>query len=59
MRTRIKTIIMPHGSMQKLVKSTGAAECTCRNALRGVVDTELSRLIRKRALELGGVMAKD
>lgn len=54
-----KTIILPHGAMTKLVKSTGAAESTCRNALRGVVDTEYARLIRKRALELGGVMARE
>ena len=54
-----KTIILPHGAMTKLVKSTGAAESTCRNALRGVVDTELAMLIRKRALELGGVISKD
>ena len=59
MKTKVKTIIMPYGGMQRLVKSTGSAESTCRNALRGVVDTELAALIRKRALELGGVMAKD
>jgi hypothetical protein len=59
MKTKEKTIIMPHGGMQRLVKSTGSAECTCRNALRGVSNTELAMLIRKRALELGGVIAKD
>ena len=56
---KLKTIILPHGGMTKLKKSTGAAESTCRNALRGVVDTAYSQLIRKRALELGGVLAKD
>lgn len=58
MKTK-KTIILPHGGMTRLVKSTGAAESTCRLALRGVTKTEYSELIRKRALELGGVMAKE
>lgn len=59
MKTKAKTIIMPHGGMQRLVKSTGNAESTCRNALRGVSETDLAMLIRKRALELGGVLAKN
>lgn len=59
MRTKERTIIMPHGGMKKLVQSTGAAESTCKNAIRGISTTEYAKLIRKRALELGGVMAKD
>lgn len=59
MRTSKKTIIVPHGVMVKLEQSTGATQQTLRNALRGVTNTPLAELIRKRALELGGVMAKD
>lgn len=58
MKTK-RTIILPHGGMTKLKKSTGAAEATCRQALRGITSTPLSDLIRKRAMELGGVLAKD
>lgn len=59
MKTRLRRIILPHGGMQRLVKSTGSAESTCRNAIRGFVETDLAMLIRKRALELGGVLAKE
>jgi len=59
MRTKLKTIVMPHGGMKKLVQSTGAAEQTCKNAIRGISDTDYAKMIRKRALELGGVMARE
>ena len=59
MKTRLKTIVMPHGKMKQLVQSTGAAESTCKNAIRGISDTAYAHMIRKRALELGGVMGRD
>ena len=59
MRTKEKTIIMPHGGMKRLVMSTGAAESTCKNAIRGISNTEYAKMIRKRALELGGVLARE
>ena len=59
MKTKLKTIVMPHGKMKMLVKSTGAAEQTCKNAIRGISCTDYAQMIRKRALELGGVMARD
>lgn len=59
MKTKLRTIIMPHGGMKRLVQSTGAAESTCKNAIRGISDTDYAKTIRKRALELGGVMAKN
>lgn len=55
---RQKEILVPHGTRARLKTDTGCSEVTIRNALRGVTDTEKSVLIRKRALEMGGVMMK-
>lgn len=55
---RLKEILMPHGMKARLKESTGCSEVTIRFALRGVIDTEKSRLIRKRAIEMGGVYVK-
>lgn len=49
---------MPHGTKIKLKESTGYSEVTIRFALKGLLETDASKLIRKRALELGGVLAK-
>ena len=53
-----KEILVPHGVKIKLKESTGYSEVTIRFALKGFTDTESSKLIRKRALEMGGVMVK-
>lgn len=56
---KLKEILMPHGMKVQLQKSTGVSGTTIRFALKGVIDTEASRLVRKRALEMGGVMVKN
>jgi len=55
---RKREILVPHGLVKKLIQNTGLCEVTVRNALRGVTDTDNSTLVRKRALEMGGVIAK-
>jgi hemerythrin superfamily protein len=55
---RLKEILVPHGVKAKLKQATGHSEVTIRHALRGSVDTEVTRLIRKRAMEYGGVYTK-
>lgn len=54
-----KEILMPHGGKTRLKKLTGYSEVTVKFALRGVIEGEAADLIRKRALEIGGVMAKQ
>ena len=56
--SKLKEILVPHGVKARLKQSTGCSEVTIRFALRGVMDTEKSRLIRKRALEFGGVYGR-
>lgn len=56
--SRLKEILVPHGVKAKLKQATGHSEVTIRYALRGSVDTEVTRLIRKRAMEYGGVYTK-
>ena len=55
---KLREIIMPHGMRTKLQKDTGISGTTIRFALKGVIDTEASRLVRKRAIELGGGYCK-
>lgn len=55
---RLKEILVPHGVKARLREDTGCSEVTIRFALRGAIDTDKSKLIRKRALEMGGVMMK-
>ena len=55
---KLREIIMPHGMRTKLQKDTGISGTTIRLALKGVIDTEASRLVRKRAIEMGGVYCK-
>ena len=55
---RLREILVPHGVRARLKSDTGCSEVTIRNALRGVTDTDKSKLIRKRALEFGGVCVK-
>lgn len=54
-----REILMPHGGKKKLKESTGYSEVTVKFALRGVIDGKAADLIRKRALELGGVMGRE
>jgi hypothetical protein len=56
---KLKEILVPYGVRKKLKDSTGHAECTIRFALKGFSDTESAKLIRKRAMEMGGVMVKN
>lgn len=52
-------ILVPHGAIKKLALDTGHTPTTVRFSLRGMTDTEASRLIRKRAIEAyGGVKLK-
>ena len=55
-----KKIIIPHGGNKKLKEITGFSELTIRLALRGYegVGQDTKTLIRKRALEIGGVYAR-
>lgn len=55
---KLKEILVPHGVKIKLKESTGYSEVTIRFALKGYTDTDASRLIRKRAMEMGGALAK-
>lgn len=55
---RLKEILVPYGVKARLKADTGCSEVTIRFALRGAIDTDKSKLIRKRALEMGGVMMK-
>ena len=55
---RLKEILVPHGMKARLKESTGCSEVTIRSALRGVIDTDKARLIRKRAIEMGGVYGR-
>lgn len=58
MKKTNKEILVPHGVKAKLKEVTGYSEVTIRYALRGALDTEPAVLIRKRAMEYGGVMVK-
>lgn len=56
---RKKEIIVPHGAIKKIARDTSNSEPTVRYALRGIIDTENAKLIRKRAVEFyGGLTAK-
>lgn len=54
-----KEILVPHGMKARLKKDTGYSETTIKFALRGAIDTEIAKTIRKRALEMGGVLARQ
>lgn len=56
---KLKTIIMPHGLNKKLREITGASETSVTNALRGAYRTELAMRIRKEAIALGGMYARE
>ena len=49
--SRYKEIFVPHGANKKICKDLCVVASTVRLALKGVSDTELSRTIRKRALD--------
>lgn len=56
---RKKEIIVPHGAIKKIAKDTSNSEPTVRYALRGIIDTDNAKMIRKRAIEFyGGLTAK-
>ncbi|WP_300878333.1 hypothetical protein [uncultured Bacteroides sp.] len=56
---KLKEILVDHGVKEKLAKDCKASTITVRFALRGSVNTDLSRLIRKRAIDFyGGVYTK-
>lgn len=47
-------IILPHGDIKKMAKELGYSERTIRNALNGITNSNLSKLIRAKALQDGG-----
>ncbi len=51
----MKRILIPFGEAQRLGSLFHVSQPTIRRALRGKVDTDLSRKIRKAAIERGGV----
>lgn len=55
-----RKIILPHGCNKMLKELTGYSEITIRHALRGNegVKNEAKQIIRKRALEIGGVYSR-
>lgn len=56
---KLKEILVNHGVKEKLAKDCNASPITVRFALRGSVNTDLTRLIRKRAIDFyGGVYTK-
>jgi hypothetical protein len=48
---RKREIIVKYGMTTKLAAECGTTRQSVRNALRGLVDSEMSELIRKRAKE--------
>ena len=56
---RKKEIIVKHGVIKKIAKDVSVSEPTVRYALRGIIDTANSDMIRKRAIDFyGGVISK-
>lgn len=56
---KLREILVPHGMKARLKKDTGYSETTIKFALRGVIDTDIAMTIRKRALEMGGALARQ
>lgn len=55
-----KEIIVRHGVMKRLEKDCNCSSTSVRGALKGVVESQLADLIRKRAMEFyGGVYANN
>lgn len=51
-----REIIVRHGVMRKLEKDCGCSSISVRGALKGVVNSQLADVIRKRAIDVyGGV----
>ncbi len=48
-------ILMKHGERREIAKMFNVSEVTVRNALKGRTQSELSRKIRKIAIQRGGI----
>ena len=48
-------ILMKHGERREISKIFNVSDVTVRNALKGRTQSELSRRIRKVAIERGGI----
>ncbi len=49
------TILTAHGDKKELMKIFKVSHVTVREALRGTIESDLSKKIRKAAIERGGV----
>lgn len=56
----MKKILLPHGKLKIVARLSECTEAYARFCLRGAVETELSKRVRKIALskEIGGVEIK-
>jgi hypothetical protein len=52
-------ILTDRGDKKALIKIFGCSHVTVREALRGNIQTELAKKIRKAAIERGGVEIKN
>jgi len=52
-------IILPHGEIQRLAKDYGKSLPTVRKALRGETKSKIADMLRKAALERGGVQYSE
>lgn len=48
-------IIVKHGKKKELINLLNVTRLTIDRALLGITNTDLAQMIRKKALELGGV----
>lgn len=55
----MEKILVEYGKIKKIASDCGVSVPTVRYALRGAIDTDLSRMIRSRAVKFfGGVIKK-
>ncbi|MEA4916020.1 hypothetical protein [Proteiniphilum sp.] len=52
-------ILMKHGERKEIAKMFNVSEVTVRNALKGRTQSELSRRIRRMAIQRGGIEVDD
>ncbi|MPN41200.1 hypothetical protein SDC9_188742 [bioreactor metagenome] len=50
---------MKHGERKEIAKMFNVSEVTVRNALKGRTQSELSRRIRRMAIQRGGIEVDD
>ena len=58
-KKKMEKILVEYGKIKKIASDCGVSVPTVRYALRGAIDTDLSRMIRNRAVKFfGGVIKK-